>query len=109
MSHKTISAILTIILLILTTVVILFAELVALNGFGEREGTFALGSSLLCQGIGIVVAAVVASRLSDWLVTKFDWHKALSVIVAVLAGTMLGGGFGVISILLSFAVAEGMR
>ena len=109
MSHKTISAILTIILLILTAAVILLAELVALNGFGEREGTFALGASLLCQGVGIVIAAVAASRLSGWLVTKFDWHKALSVIVAVVAGTMLGGGFGVISILLSLAVAEGMH
>lgn len=109
MTHKTLSAILTIILLILTTAVILFAELIALNGFGEREGTFALGASLLCQGAGMVIAAVVAFRLSGWLVTKFDWHKALSVIVAVLAGSMLGGGFGVISVLLSLAVAEGMR
>lgn len=109
MTHKTLSAILTIILLILTTAVILFAELIALNGFGEREGTFALGASLLCQGAGIVIAAAVASRLSDWLVTRFDWHKTLSVIVAVLAGSMLGGGFGVISVLLSLVVAEGMR
>lgn len=109
MTHKTLSAVLTIILLILTTAVILFAELIALNGFGEREGTFALGASLLCQGAGMVIAAVVAFRLSGWLVTKFDWHKALSVIVAVLAGSMLGGGFGVISVLLSLAVAEGMR
>ena len=109
MSQKTLSAILTVILLILTTAVILIAQLVALNGFGEREGTFAVGASLLCQGVGIVVAALVASRLSGWLVTRFDWHKALSVIVAVLAGTMLGGGFGVISIMLSVAVAEGLR
>jgi hypothetical protein len=109
MSHKTISAILTIILLILTSAVILISELVLLNGFGEREGTFALGASLLCQGVGIVVAALVASRMSAWLVTRFDWHKALSVIVAVLVGTLLGGGFGLISILLSVAVAEGLR
>lgn len=109
MSHKTISAILTVILLILTGVAVLFAELVALNGFSERQGTAALASSLVCQGVGIIAAVVVAMRLSGWLVTKFDWNKALSVIVAVLAGTMLGGGFAVVSIVLSLAVAEGMR
>jgi hypothetical protein len=109
MTHKTVSAILTIILLVITAAVILIAELVALNGYGEREGTFALGASLLCQGAGIVIAALVSSRLSGWLVTRFDWHKALSVIVAVIAGSLLGGGFGVISILFALAVAEGMR
>jgi hypothetical protein len=109
MSHRTVSALLTVVLLILAGVVVLFAQLVALNGYGEREGVAALGASIVCQGTGIVLAAVVASRLSGWLVTKFDWNRVLSVIAAVFAGTMLGGGFSVISTLLAIVVAEGMR
>jgi len=109
MSHKTIAAILTVILLVLAGVVVLFAEIVALNGFSERVGTIALASSVVCQGAGIILATAAASRLSGWLVTKFEWNKALSVVAAVLAGTLLGGGFAVISILLSVSVAEGMR
>jgi hypothetical protein len=109
MSLKTLSAALTVVLLILAGVILLFAEIIALNGFSERQGTAALAGSLVCQGTGIVLAAILAARLSGWLVTKFNWNKALSVIVAVLAGTMLGGGFAVISILLSLAIAEGMR
>ena len=109
MSHKTIAAILTVILLVLAGVVVLFAEIVALNGFSERVGTIALASSVVCQGAGIILAAAAASRLSGWLVTKFEWNKALSVVAAVLAGTMLGGGFAVISIILSLVVAEGLR
>lgn len=35
--------------------------------------------------------------------------KTSSVVPAVLAGTMLGRGFAVISIFLSFAIAEGLR
>jgi hypothetical protein len=109
MSHKTVSAALTVVLLIVTGVVILFAEIIALNGFSERQGTAALITSLICQGAGIVLAAVVAGRLSGWIVAKFGWSKALSVTVAVLAATLLGAGFAVVSILLSLAVAEGMR
>jgi len=108
-SHKTLSAALTVVLLILAGLVILFAEILALNGFSERQGTAALAGSLVCQGTGIILAAVLAARLSGWLVVKFNWNKALSVMVAVLAGTMLGGAFAVISILLLFAIAEGMR
>jgi hypothetical protein len=109
MSHKSISAALTVVLLILTGVLVLFVELIALNGFSERQGTAALVTSVTIQAAGIVVSAVVAARLSGWLVAKFDWNKALSVVCAVLAGTLLGAGFAVISILLSLAVAEGMR
>ena len=109
MSHKTVSAALTVVLLILTGVLVLLAELIALNGFSERQGTAALVTSVIIQAAGIVVSAVVAARLSGWLVSKFDWNKALSVTAAVLAGTLLGGGFAVISIFLSLAVAEGMR
>lgn len=109
MSHKTISAVLTVILLILAGVVVVFAEVIAFNGYSEQQGLAGMAASLGCQGVGIIIAAVVASRLSGWLVTKFDWNKALSVVLAVLAGTLLGGGFAVISILLAVAVADGMR
>ena len=109
MSHKILSAALTTILLLLTGAVVFIAQIVALNGFSDRQGSVALGSSLVCQTAGIVLAAAVAARLSGWLVTKFNWHKAVSVIAAILAGTMLGGGFAVISTVLSLAVAEWMR
>ena len=109
MSHKTIAATLTVILLLLTGVVVIFAEVIAFNGYGERQGLSGVAASLGCLGLGIIVCAALAARLSGWLVTKFDWNKALSIIIAVLAGTLLGGGFAVISSLLAIAVADGMR
>jgi len=109
MTHKTASAILTVILLTLVGAVILVAEVIALNGYNDRKGATALGTSLLCQGVGIFLAATAAAQLSNWLITKFEWNKALSVVVAVLAGTMLGGGFAALSVVLSLAIAEGMR
>ena len=52
MTNKTpaiIASVLTIILLVILGVVVLFTQLVALNGFSERVGTIALGVSLGCQ------------------------------------------------------------
>jgi hypothetical protein len=70
LSHRTLSAGLTVILLLLAGAVVLLAEIVAFNGFSDRQGILALAGSLDCQGMGMFIAAVVAMRLSGWLVTK---------------------------------------
>src|SRR5690349_6725792 len=67
MNNKTpsiISAIVTVVLLILTGLIILFSQLLALNGFSERVGTISLATSFGCQVISIIIAAVLSSRLT---------------------------------------------
>jgi len=105
----TISSVLTTILLILTGLVIIFAQLLALNGFSEREGTISLVTSLVCQGASIIVAALIAGRLTRWFIGKFNWSNALAVIVAVIAAAILGGVLMTIGLLISIFVAEGIR
>lgn len=109
MSYKTTAAVLTVILLILAAVVVVFAEVIAFNGYSEQQGLAGVAASLGCQGIGIVVCAALAARLSGWLVTTLNWNKALSVVLAIVAGALLGGGFAVISLVLAVAVAGGVR
>lgn len=92
-----ISTLITVILLILLGLVGMFILLVALNGFSEREGGPALVTSLICNGISIILTAVLAWKLPGWLITKFNWKNAAAVAVSVLVGLLLGGGLSLVS------------
>jgi hypothetical protein len=104
-----VSAVITVILIILIGVATLFMELIILNGFGEREGTAALSSSVVCQGIGLILGAILAGWLSKLLIKKYDWNKIGAMAIAILAGAVLGAGSGVASIFLGMIVAEAVR
>jgi hypothetical protein len=108
MTNKTpaiISAVLTIVLLILFAVLSVFMQMIALNGVTESKGMTAMGISLVCQGIGLILAAIVAGWISNLVITKFNWNKALAVIVAVITGVLLGGTLSVLSFFLSIPLA----
>jgi membrane protease YdiL (CAAX protease family) len=112
MPNKTasiISAILTVILLIVTGLVILFAQLLALNGFSERVGTISLVTSLVCQGAAVILAALLAGRLTRWFIEKFNWNKTLAMIIAVIAASIPGALLMAFGLLISIFVAEGIR
>ena len=105
MSEKTpaiVAIILTVLLLILLGLVFLFVGLVGLNGFSEQEATVALSAMLICQGVGMILAALLAGWLTRLGITKLNWHKALAVAVAVFAGTLLGGVLSLLALFFSF-------
>ncbi len=101
-----IASVLTIAVLLLLGATLLFGLMVMPNGFSGREAGPALLTSLACQGAALVLAAVLAGRLTRWLVERRRWHGIVSVIVAVLAGTALFVGASMASIILSVIVAE---
>src|SRR5690242_5814721 len=81
MNNKTpsiISVIVTIILLVLTAIVILFSQLLAMNGYSERVGTISLAISFLCQVASIIVAAILTSRLTRRFIEKSNWSRGLA-------------------------------
>src|SRR5688572_15083420 len=93
MPYKTsaiIAAILTIILLILFGVLSVLTQMLVLNGANESQGMTAMGVSLVCQGVGAILAAAFAAWLSNLVVTTFNWNNIFAVVVAVIAGTLLG-------------------
>ena len=104
-----ISSILTVILLFLLGLAFMFALLVALNGFGDREGGPALLTSVVCQGATLILAALLAGRSTRFLVEKRHWNGFLSVCASVFAGTILFVGSGVASFVISVIVAEAIR
>jgi hypothetical protein len=66
----TISAVLTILLLILLAVFLLLLELIAVNGTGQRQGLTAMGISLACQGAVMILAGLSARWMTNFLITK---------------------------------------
>jgi len=51
---------------------------------------------------------VLAWRLTNLLVKKCNWDKALSVVISVMVTTVPGGGLAFVSLIISIGVAEAM-
>lgn len=108
MSNKTpaiISTVLTIILLIIIAVASVLFEMLALNGASERQGTLAMGISLACQGVSLVLIAVFTRWLTNLLIARFNWNKIVAVIVTVISGVLLGGIVSFLSLIISIPIA----
>jgi len=108
MSNNTpsiLSAILTIVLLIVLAVLSIFTQMIALNSVSEKQGVTAMGISLVFQSVGAILAAVFAWRSTGFVIAKFKWNKILAVAVAVAGGTLLGGLISFISIMIAIPLA----
>ncbi len=108
MSNKTpaiISAISTIVLIVLFAVLSVFTQMLALNGVSERQGMTAMGISLVCQGVGLILAGLFAGWITNLVIAKFNWNKILAVIVAVIAGVLIGGTISFVSTIISIPLA----
>jgi len=100
-----ISAILTILILIIFGVLSVFTQMLVLNGANESQGMTAMGVSLVCQGAGAILAAAFAAWLTNLVITTFNWNNILAVVVAVIAGTLLGVLISFFSIIISIPLA----
>jgi hypothetical protein len=108
MSTKTpaaISAALTILILILLAILFVLLQMVALNGFSERQGLTAMGLSLGCQSLVILLLGALAARATTFLITKVEWNSILAVVVTVLAAATIGGVIGFLSMIIAIPVA----
>jgi hypothetical protein len=104
----TISAILTVLILIALAILSVLLQMLALNGVDEGQGLSAMGISLACQGIVILLLAIAAARATNFLVTKVSWNGILAVVVTVLLASMIGGTISFLSGIIAIPVA-GLR
>ena len=65
----------------------------------------AMGVSLVCQGVGAILAALLAGWLTNLGITKFNWNNILAVVIAVIVGTLLGTVISFLSIIISIPLA----
>ena len=100
-----ISSILTIVLLIMFAILSVFTQMIALNGVSESQGMTAMGISLVCQGVGVILVGALAGWLTHVVINKFNWNKVLAVFIAVIVGTLLGVGISLFATIISIPLA----
>jgi len=108
MPNKTasiISGLLTFLILILLAVLSIFIQMVALNGASENQGFNAMSISLICQGVGLSLAVILARRLTSLLMVKFNLNTVLAVVIAVIVAAGLGGLISFLSIIVALPLA----
>jgi hypothetical protein len=100
-----VSAIATILLLILFDFLSVFVQMLALNGVSERQGLTAMGVALLCQGIIAILAGIFAGWLTNFAIIRFNWNRVLAVVLAVSAGTLSGAALSFFSFIVAVPLA----
>lgn len=101
----TVSAVLTVLILLFLAVLSVLLQMVALNGASERQGFTAMGVSLACQGIVILVLAILAARATRFLIAKVDWNSILAVVVTVVVAATIGGVMSFLSSIIAIPIA----
>lgn len=104
-SPATISAILTVLILVFLAIVFVLLQMVALNGASERQGLTAMGLSLGCQSIVVILLAALAARATTFLITKAEWNSILAVAVTVLVASIIGGVISFLANIIAIPVA----
>lgn len=104
-SPAAISALLTVIILVLLAVVFLLLQMIALNGVSERQGFTAMGLSLGCQSIAVILLATLAARATTFLITRAEWSSILAVTTTVLIASVMGGVISFLASILAIPVA----
>ena len=102
---STISRILSIIILVVIGVTILLAEVIALNGFSDREAGPALITVLICHSASAILIVILVGRLTRLLMTKFNWKDIPAIMASVFAGTLSAGFLFFLATLLSMLLA----
>jgi hypothetical protein len=100
-----VSSTLTVVLLTLTAILSVFVEMLALNGTSERQGLTAMGVSLLCQSIGVIMLGIFAGWATRLMITRFNWNKILAVAIAVIMALVAGGLISFLSIIIAIPLA----
>jgi hypothetical protein len=101
----TIAAVLTVTLLVLLAILSTLLQMVALSGAGERQGATAMGISLACQGAVMLLAAMFARWLTDFLIAKAEWSHIMAIVSAVILAASVGGAISFLAMTLSIPVA----
>jgi hypothetical protein len=100
-----ISTILTILILVILAIISVLLQLVATSGANQSQGLTAVGISLACQGVVIILLGIFAARSTNFLITKVQWDSILAVVTIVLLATTMGGVISFLSSIIAIPLA----
>jgi hypothetical protein len=101
-----VAAVSTFILLLIAGAGFFIVQIIALNGvMSETKAFSSLAVGVVCQGVGMLLAAVLAAWLSKRLIERFNWNKVLAVLIAVISAVVLGLILSLISTMVSIPIA----
>jgi len=102
---STISAVLTVLILVVLAILFLLLQMLALNGASERQGLTAMGLSLGCQSLIVILLAALAARATTFLITNVEWNNILAVVVTVFVATTIGGVISFLATIVAIPIA----
>ena len=104
-SPAMISAVLTVLILVFLAIIFVLLQMIALNGAGEQQGLTAMGLSLGCQSLVVILLAALAARATTFLITKVAWNSILAVAVTVFTATTIGGVISFLATIIAIPIA----
>ena len=104
-SPATLSAVLTVLILVFLAMLFVLLQMIALNGASERQGLTAMGLSLSCQSLVVILLATLAARATTFLVTRVAWNSILAVVITVFVAATIGGVISFLATLLTIPLS----
>jgi hypothetical protein len=96
---------LTVLILVFLAIIFVLLQMIALNGASERQGLTAMGLSLGCQSLVVILLATLAARATTFLITRVAWNSILAVAITVFAATIIGGAISFLASLMAIPIA----
>lgn len=106
-----VTGIMTLAVSIVSGVVFLLSLILALNGFMGQER--AVNGSFISYIVLALVTALAAVALGAWLAfyltTRRKLHAALSAVISIVLGSVVGTGLHFVCVIIAVFVAEALR
>lgn len=104
-TESILSVILSMLMLVIFAVLTIIIQMLVLNGVSESQAMQAIGISLACLGLGVILVGVLAWKTTAFLIQKFNLNPALAVLLTVVLVLLIGGTISILSIFISIPLA----
>ena len=108
MTPKIISAIITFLINIAIGIVVFAGMIIAMNGYGEKDAMWGIGSFILLALIVTILMSVGAFLVAGML-TKKQFGAVSASIIAIMIFSVIGGVLKFVCSLIGVGVAEFVR
>jgi hypothetical protein len=103
---STIASFVTVLLVIVVVIFFAFGGMVMLNGLMNADP--AVYTGFACFGLMLILCPILAWRLVNLFITRFNWNNALAMILSVVASTLASIVMGIATLFIVLFVADSL-